>query len=312
MAVVSVERKVSDGYSEAGADGSLTLNYSVNLGSKNDGAGVALASTLLPQYGDVLTSWEPTFPNSGRFKCITRTPTTFPRNPLWVDVACVFSTRFGEGQSGPSLSAGGVPLDRGQVATSRRTQVSSSSRDVEVPFDKDRDGTLVRNTAGDQFYPKLTTTVRQTVYTIQYADPSPPSWIYTEKKYTNGTAFTIRGKRWAQETLLIDAVSVSEEEDSHGEVFNNVTIVVIGDARGHKREVLNEGIWHFPNGGRSATEKRRCRINGQDVDSPVPLDSDGIQITLLELDADPISVPHYLSLAEYPTANFTAYLPSVS
>ena len=312
MGVVSVSRLVSDGYSENGADGTLSLNYSVNLSSSNDGAGTALASTLLPAYGHSLSLWEPSFPNAYRFKCVTRTPTTTPRNPKWVTVACVFSTRFGEGQDSTSLNAGGVPLDRGLPATSRRTRVSSSSRDIEVPFYKDATGTLIRNTAGDQFYPALTTTVRQTVYTIQYADPSPPSWIYTEKKYTNRTAFNIRGERWASESLLIDAVSVSEEEDSYNEIFNNITITVIGDARKHKREVLNEGIWHFPNGGRESTEKRRCRINGVDVEQPVPLDSDGVQLTQLAIDADPVNTPHYLNLTEYPTANFSSLLPSVS
>jgi len=309
MSVVSVERKVADGIKENGADGSLTLNYSVNLSSKNDGGPTALASTLLPQYGDSLASWEAGFPNAGRFKCIDRTTETDNLNPRWIEVACIFSTRFGEGQEST-----GIALDRGLPATSRRAKVSSSSRDIEVPFFKDSTGALVKNTAGDAFQPHLMTTIRQTVYTIADATPSIPSWVHAEKKYTNATAFTIRGKRWAKETLLIDSVSVSEEENSYSELFYNVTITVIGDARTHKREVLNEGLWQLPLGdtGNWAVQKRRCRINGEDADQPQPLASDGRQIDPAALKADPINTPHYLSLAEFTTANFSNYLPSVS
>lgn len=316
MSVVSVERKVADGINESGADGSLTLNYSVNLSSKNDGGPTALASTLLPQYGHSLLLWEPGWPNAGRFKCITRTPTTFPRNPKWVDVACVFSTVFGEATdtNPPGHGTGSSPLDKGSIATSRRPKVSSSNRDIEIPFYTDDSGALIKNTAGDQFQPPLMTTVRQTIYTIAWSEASIPAWVYTEKKYTNSVKFTIRGKTWAKDTLLIDSVSASEELEENAETFNNVTATVIGDKRTHNRKVLNEGLWHLPLGdsGNWVLQKRRCRINGVDADQPQPLASDGRQIDPADLKADPINTPHYLSLSEFESVSFSSYLPSVS
>jgi hypothetical protein len=283
---------------EQGADGTIPIRYRVHTTNRDDGSSVVLSSSLLPGYGDLLSSWKPGYVNASRFRCVSRNAVSISESPFWFEVECEFKTVFRE-RSDNELQ----PLDR-------RAKVSKSDRDIVIPFIKDEvSQELIQNTAGDPFVPPLTTTIRQTNYTIRFNVSTLAAWMTDEKKYINDGAVSIRGTLWPAKTLLIDSVSFQDEVWQQADEYFAITVNLIGDKRTHVRNVLNDGLYEI---SRVATDKRRCMIGGEPVQYPVPLDANGKQISAADLAANPTTAPQYLDFEEFPTNTFASLLPSLA
>lgn len=284
---------------ETGSDGKVTIRYRVHTTNQDDGSTVVLGSSLLPKYGDLLATWKPGYPYAHRLKCTSRSAAS-TESPYWFEVDCEFATDAGDREKQERESE---PLDR--PAT-----ISKSDRDVVVPFITDNaSGELIRNTAKDVFVPPLTTTIRQSVYTIKFRETVLGDVVTSEKKYVNAGSVNFRGKIWPAKTLLIDSINCDDEIWHQGDFYYPMTSTVIGDSRTHVRTVLNDGLYRI---GRVPTAKSRCMVGGEPVQYPVPLNNDGGQISDAELAADPIGAPVYLDFEEFETINFATVFPDLA
>ena len=286
---------------ETGSDGKVTIRYRVHTTNSDDGSTVVLGSSSLPKYGDLLATWKPGYPYAHRLKCTSRSAAS-TESPFWFEVDCEFATG-GRGEDREKQDRKFGPLDR--AAT-----ISKSDRDVVVPFITDEStGELIQNTAKDVFTPPLTTTIRQSVFTIKYRLEKLDGVSTSVYKYVNSNRVTIRGQQWSPKTLLVDSINFDDEVWHQGEHYFPMTATVIGDDRTHVRTVLNDGLYRI---GRVPTDKSRCMVGGEPVQYPVPLDADGGQISDADLAADPLGAPVYLDFQEYPTKNFARIFPDLA
>lgn len=298
MAVDEVKPIAPHSADEQGSDGTIPIRYRVHCTNRDDGSSIVLASTLLPKYGDLLSTWKPAYTNGYRFRCVSRNAVSISESPFWFEAEFEFSTRFHERH------------DRELQPLDRRARVSKSDRDLVIPFIKDEvSEELIQNTANDPFVPPLTTTLRQTVYSIRFNVSSLQSWMTDEKKYINDGSVSIRGTVWPEKTLLLDSVTFQDEVWQQADEYYAVTATLIGDKRKHVRHVLNDGLYEI---SRVATDKRRCMVGGEPVQYPVPLDEDGKQISDAELAANPLTAPQYLDFEEFPTNTFASMFPSLA
>jgi hypothetical protein len=284
---------------ETGSDGKVTIRYRVHTTNSDDGSTVVLGSSSLPHYGDILSTWKPGYPYAHRLRCTSRSAAS-TESPYWFEVECEFTTGTFDRER---QERDAEPLDR--PAT-----ISKSDRDVVVPFLTDTDtGELIQNTAKDVFVPPMTTTIRQSVYTIKYRATEIDDVVTSPNKYVNDGRVTFRGTRWDAKTLLIDSINFDDEIWHQGELYYPMTATVIGDERTHVRTVLNDGLYRI---GRVPTAKSRCMVGGEPVQYPVPLDADGGQISDAELAADPLGAPVYLDFEEFETINFARIFPDLA
>ena len=298
MAVIQVNPIAPHGADEQGSDATVPVRYRVQTDNRADGSTIVLASTLLPQYGANLSLWKPAYVNATRFRCGTRNAVSIAASPFWFEVECEFRTQFDE------------IADRDRQPLDRRAKVEKSDRDVVVPFIIAADSsTLIMNTANDVPIPPLTTTIRQSVYTVRWNSPTIPAWLTEEKKYINTNRFNIRGTTWPAKTLKIDATSFGDELWHQGQRYFPLSATIIGDLRKHIRHVLNDGLYELD---RSLTKKQRCMIGDEPVNQPVPLDINGRQILEAVLVANPITAPVYLDFEEFKTISFSSSFPSLA
>jgi len=292
--------------SENGAEGEFTLRYFAFTDDADDQAPIVLASNLLPQYGNLLSTWEAGHPKASNFRCGARNAVPV-HGPMVFAVECEFSTNPAGGETEARYE------NRNVAPLNRRTEVSKSDRDIEVPFYSDPVAkSLHLNTAGDPFMPPLKTTERQSVYTVSWTTSRLSAWMSAEKKYINKDAVTIRGRRWDKETLLIQSVDHSDEVWESGVQYYKVTAHIVGWKRGWKRQILNAGLFELPAGTSSFSKRRRCRIAGEPVTEPVPLAKAGYRIPESKLAADPVNAPYYLQLAEFEPIRFGGIIPSMA
>jgi hypothetical protein len=289
---------------ETGSDGKVTIRYRVHTTNSDDGSTVVLGSSSLPHYGDILSTWKPGYPYAHRLRCTSRSAAS-TESPYWFEVECEFTTGTFDREKQERESE---PLDR--PAT-----ISKSDRDVVVPFLTDAvTGELIQNTAKDAFVPPLTTTIRQSVYTIKFRAILLGGVVTSDKKYINDGSVNFRGTIWDAKTLLIDSINFDDEIWHQGDVYYPITATVIGGGTGangkHVRRVLNDGLYRI--GGRVATTKSRCMVGGEPVQYPVPLDADGGQISDADLAADPLGAPVYLDFEEFETINFATVFPDLA
>ena len=293
--------------SEQGADGTFELKFRVTTDDADDQAPSVLADTRLPRYGDSLSAWEAT-PNASRFRCTDRQAADRAGSPRAFDVVCKFKTVFEERK------------ERDQPKQTRRATVSSSTRETAVPLLHWQDGSQVQNTVGDPFVPPLQTSIRETVYTVEWSVTKLKSWMFDWRKYVNSDTIKIRGVSWAPHSLRLDSVQVGEEQWSHGQYIFDVTasivaitgtIPIASGTRSHKRVVLNDGLFELPFGGDPA-KKRRVTQGGTISDVPMPLYSNGQQIPEEFLALNPITAPYYLEKDEFPPIAFKSILPALA
>lgn len=264
------------------SDNSITSEYTRTYLAKTDTATtdemVVLQSSYVPQLFDT----DP-FNSDAR---VSGRDAERTENPVYWKVDVQYSTKVPTAQDGDNSDS---PLNI-------KPKWSRSSSQISVPIWEDVDGKVIKNTADQQFNPPVNVVRFNAVYRVIRGELKYPNEQYEGR--VNSSTFL--GKPAG--TLLCTIPSI-EEAFSHSLKFYWVTYEFHYDYRGWQPRVLSAGLMQKVAG--TPVKLKPCvDALGQDVTSPVPLDSNGAQITLDNLATN--TGISFVDVKGYKTANFNA------
>jgi len=154
--------------------------------------------------------------------------------------------------------------------------ISWQTQQYTAEIQRDVNGNAVLNSAGDPFYPPVQIQKSRLVAQVRKALSMVPAWLLEYRDAVNNAPFTLDGLQIKKGAARILDISISEwrheGELSYREV--SITIAVNDEADSWQPKVLDQGFFEKiqVNGN---TVRRRIRVAGEPVCSPVLLDGQG-------------------------------------